>query len=144
MEPVCSPPCRRVAASAGSAGSPQMSAMRRALHGGTGTVDASGDPGSPSAGSAVSRGRTDRVRIESSSAQPSAPGGVVPAYRLESVAPALTARIGAATAGGARRFAFAVARLACGAAGVHDRTALDVARGGLTAGPGMDELVRLW
>ena len=68
----------------------------------------------------------------------------MPAHRLESVAPALTARIGAATAAGARRFAFAVARLACGVAGVHDRTALDVARGGLTTGPGMDELVRLW
>ncbi|WP_076260046.1 hypothetical protein [Intrasporangium flavum] len=68
----------------------------------------------------------------------------MPAYRLDSVAPSLTARIGAATPGGARRFAFAAARLACGVAGVHDRTALDVARGGLSAGPGMDELVRLW
>ncbi len=68
----------------------------------------------------------------------------MPAYRLDSVAPALTARIGGATPGGARRYAFAVARLACGVARVHDRTALEVARGGIAAGPGIDELVKLW
>ena len=68
----------------------------------------------------------------------------MPTHRLASVAPQLTDRIGRASSGGARRFAFAVARLACGVAGVHDRTALDVARGGLAEGPGMDELVRLW
>jgi hypothetical protein len=68
----------------------------------------------------------------------------VPTHRLESVAPALAARIGRASSGGARRFAFAAARLACGVAGVHDRTALDIARDGIAAGPGIDELVSLW
>jgi hypothetical protein len=68
----------------------------------------------------------------------------VPTHRLASVAPQLADRIGRASSAGARRYAFAVARLACGVAGVHDRTALAVARGGLTAVPGIDELVRLW
>ena len=68
----------------------------------------------------------------------------MPPERLESVAPGLADRIAVAGSGIVRRFAFAVARMACTVAEVHDRTALQVATGGLARGADVDELVRLW
>ncbi|HET9631021.1 MAG TPA: hypothetical protein VFP73_01400 [Terrabacter sp.] len=65
-------------------------------------------------------------------------------HQVEVVAPGLAARIAGAERGQARRFAFRVARLACSVAGVHDNTALEVARGGLEHYPEIDDLVKLW
>lgn len=65
-------------------------------------------------------------------------------HQVEAVAPGLAARIAGAERGQARRFAFRVARLACSVAGVHDNTALEVARGGLDHYPEVDDLVELW
>jgi hypothetical protein len=65
-------------------------------------------------------------------------------HPVEAVAPGLAARIAGADRGAARRFAFRVARLACGVAGVHDRNALEVARGGLEHYPETEDLVALW
>lgn len=65
-------------------------------------------------------------------------------HQVEVVAPGLAARIAGAERGQARRFAFRAARLACSVAGVHDATALEVARGGLEHYPEIDELVKLW
>jgi len=65
-------------------------------------------------------------------------------HQLEAVAPGLAARIAGADPGHARIFAFRVARLACAVTGVHDATALEVARGGLERYPEVDELVQLW
>ena len=65
-------------------------------------------------------------------------------HQVEVVAPALAARVAGADRGQARRFAFRVARLACSVAGVHDATALEVARGGLERYPEISELVQLW
>jgi hypothetical protein len=68
----------------------------------------------------------------------------VPPDSLETIAPGLSDRIAEADAAAARRFAFGVARLACGVAGVRDRTALDIAAGGLERDTAVAELVRLW
>lgn len=65
-------------------------------------------------------------------------------HQVEAVAPGLAARIAGAERGQARRFAFRVARLACSVAGVHDATALAVARGGLDSFPEIEDLVKLW
>lgn len=65
-------------------------------------------------------------------------------HQVEATAPGLAVRIAGAERGDARRFAFRVARLACGVAGVHDENALELARGGLERYPEIDELVRLW
>lgn len=65
-------------------------------------------------------------------------------HQVEVVAPGLAARIAGAERGQARRFAFRAARLACSVAGVHDATALEVARGGLEHYPEIEELVKLW
>ncbi len=65
-------------------------------------------------------------------------------HPVEAVAPGLAARIAGAERGDARRFAFRVARLACAVAGVHDRNALEVARGGLEHYPEVEDLVALW
>ena len=65
-------------------------------------------------------------------------------HRLEAVAPGLAARIAGAEPGHARIFAFRVARLACAVTGLHDATAVEVARGGLERYPEIDELARLW
>ena len=65
-------------------------------------------------------------------------------HQLEAVAPGLAARIAGGDPGHARVFAFRVARLACAVTGVHDATALEVARGGLERYPEVDELVQLW
>lgn len=63
---------------------------------------------------------------------------------LETIAPALAARIAGAEPHLARRFALRTARLACSAAGVRDRVALEVAQSGLERQTEVDELVRLW
>jgi hypothetical protein len=65
-------------------------------------------------------------------------------HQVETVAPGLAARIAAADRGDARRYAFRVARHACAIAGVLDRNALEVARGGLERYPEIEELVALW
>jgi hypothetical protein len=57
---------------------------------------------------------------------------------------ALDRRIGDATPGEARRYAFGVARLACSIAGLRDALTLEVALGGLERFPEVDELVQLW
>jgi len=63
---------------------------------------------------------------------------------VEAAAPGLAARIAGAERGDARRFAFRVARLACTVARVHDRNALEVARGGLEHYPEIEDVVALW
>jgi hypothetical protein len=65
-------------------------------------------------------------------------------HQVEAVAPGLAARIAGAESGRARTFAFRVARLACSVTGVHDASALEVAKGGLERYPEIDELVHLW
>lgn len=57
---------------------------------------------------------------------------------------ALDRRISDATPGGARRYAFGVARLACTTAGLKDARTLEVALGGLESYPEIDDLVHLW
>lgn len=68
----------------------------------------------------------------------------MPLESLNAVAPGLADRIVGAAPGDARRFAFGVARLACSVAGVEDRTAIEIATGGLARGAAVDELVLLW
>lgn len=63
---------------------------------------------------------------------------------LETIAPALAARIAGAEPHLARRFALSTARLACSVAEVRDRVALEVAQSGLERHTEVDELVRLW
>jgi hypothetical protein len=65
-------------------------------------------------------------------------------HPVEAAVPGLAARIAGAERGDARRFAFRVARLACAVAGVHDRTALEVARSGLEQFPQIEDLAALW
>ena len=65
-------------------------------------------------------------------------------HPVEGLVPGIAARIAGAERGEARRFAFRVARLACAVAGVHDRNALEVARGGLEHYPETEDLVALW
>ena len=57
---------------------------------------------------------------------------------------ALDRRISDATAGGARRYAFGVARLACTTSGLKDARTLEVALGGLERFPEIDDLAHLW
>jgi hypothetical protein len=64
--------------------------------------------------------------------------------QVEVVTPGLARRIEGAEPGQARRFAFRVARLACGVAGVHDGTAFEVARKGFEPYPEVEDLVELW
>ncbi len=63
---------------------------------------------------------------------------------LETIAPALAARIAGAEPHLARRFALHSAKLACTVAGVRDPVALEVAESGLERHTEVDELVRLW
>ncbi|GAB3874012.1 hypothetical protein [Terrabacter terrigena] len=61
-----------------------------------------------------------------------------------SPARALERRISDASAGGARRYAFGVARLACSTSGLKDARTLEVALGGLERYPEIDDLAHLW
>lgn len=63
---------------------------------------------------------------------------------LETIAPALAARIAGAEPHLARRFALRSATLACSVAGVRDPVALEVAQSGLERHTEIDELVGLW
>ena len=61
-----------------------------------------------------------------------------------SLSRALDGRIAEATPGGARRYAFGVARLACSTSGLKDARTLEVALGGLERYPEIDDLAHLW
>src|SRR5690349_1525399 len=71
-------------------------------------------------------------------------GGTVSAIDEGARARALDRRISDATAGGARRYAFGVARLACTTSGLKDARTLEVALGGLERFPDIDDLAHLW